>query len=94
MPSSFSRQRVVWQEKIDKVMKAEQQLKLKSRPAFSSKGTVQEMLNLSAVMSKSTDQELTNLELKTDVKDVKERSFIFEAERFLQEFIQSTKGYI
>jgi hypothetical protein len=68
---------VVWQEQIDKVKKAEEQLKLKSRPAFSSSRTAQEVLNLSAVTTKSTDQDLIDiekkkLELKSDFKDVNE----------------------
>ena len=51
MPSSFRRQRVVWQEQIHKVKKAKEQLKLKS------KITAQETLNLSAVMNERTDQD-------------------------------------
>eukprot|EP00090_Calanus_glacialis_P006240 TRINITY_DN14886_c0_g1_i1.p1 TRINITY_DN14886_c0_g1~~TRINITY_DN14886_c0_g1_i1.p1 ORF type:complete len:240 (+),score=75.35 TRINITY_DN14886_c0_g1_i1:23-721(+) len=97
-PSSFSRQRVVWQEQIDKVKMAEEQLKQKSMPAFSSKSSAQEMLSLSAIMSKSTDQDQ---EFKTDMKDAKpvktkpvstfpkpKSSYILEAERFLREFRQ------
>ena len=95
VPSSFSRQRVVWQEQIDKVKKAEEELKLKSRPAFSSSSTAQDLINL----------EEKNLESKTDFKDVYEMtkpvktipvltfpktksSYILEAERFLREFRQ------
>ena len=48
---------MVWQEQIDEVKKAEEQLKLKSRHAFSSKSKAQEMLNLSAVMNERTDQD-------------------------------------
>ena len=98
VPSSFSSQRVVWQEQIDKVKKAEEELKLKSRPAFSSKSKAQKILNLSPGISKSTDTELTNLdmrnqELKTEMKNVNERTKSVKTNPVLT-FPQTKSSYI
>merc|ERR1712106_888145 len=72
--NNFNRQRLVWQEQIDKVKQAEEELKVKRLPDISSiKKIVPEVSSYSEELNKKTYQ-LGNQELKSEPKSYKQET--------------------
>jgi len=81
--SNFNRQRLVWQEQIDKVKQAEEELKLKHLSDVSSiKKTVPEVFSYSDELNKNTYQ-LGNQELKSEPKSYKQETSQIRAKPIL-----------